>query len=79
MGKVIHRIDAPCIAGAMVMGFCNTVDNRVTHIDIRRCHVDFCTQHFGPVGKFAVFHSFKQRQVFFHRTVAVRTVFARFC
>ena len=35
VGEVIHRVDAPFITGIVVSHSCNSVDNRVTHVDVR--------------------------------------------
>ena len=79
MCKVIHWINAPCIACAVMMCMGNTINDWVTHIDIWRRHVNFSTQHFRTVREFTVFHRFKQCQVFFHTAVAIWAFFARFC
>ena len=78
MRVVVHRVDAPFVAGVVVMGAADTVDDGVAHIDVARCHVDFQTQGFAAVGKLAVFHACEQVEVFFFGAVAVRAVLARF-
>ena len=78
MRVVVHRIDAPFVAGVMVMGAADAVDDGVAHIDVARSHVDFQTQGFAAVGKLAVFHACEQVEVFCDTAVAVRAVFARF-
>ena len=35
MREVVHRVDAPGIAGSVVMHMGYTVDNRVSHVDVR--------------------------------------------
>ena len=79
MSEVIHRIDTPCITGSVVSHMSNTIDDRVTHIHIRRCHVNLCTENLFSIGIFALFHFFKKLKVFFNRTVAVRAFFTRLC
>ena len=79
MCKIIHRIDAPFISGIMVCHMCHTVNDRITHIDIRRCHINLCTQYLFSVCIFAILHCFKQLQIFFDATVTVRAFFSRFC
>lgn len=56
----------------------NSVNNGVSHIDIRRGHIDFCAKHFFAVVKFARFHASEKIKVFFGRTVPVRAFFSRF-
>ena len=41
MRVVVHRVDAPFVAGIVVMGAADAVDDRIAHIDVARCHVDF--------------------------------------
>ena len=45
MGKVIHRVNAPGITGIVMSHMSHTVDNRVAHIHVRRCHIDLRTQY----------------------------------
>ena len=79
MSEVIHRINAPGVSGSVVSHVSYTVDNRVTHVHIRRCHVDLGTKNFFSIGIFAGFHFFKKLKVFFNRTIAVWTFFTRLC
>ena len=36
MSEIVHWIDAPCIAGVVMMHMGDTVDNRISHVDVRR-------------------------------------------
>ena len=54
------------------MGY--TIDDRVTHVDIRGSHIDLGTEYLLSILIFAVFHIFKQLQIFLHGTVTVRAV-----
>ena len=76
MRVVVHRVDAPFVAGADVVGALDAVDDRVAHVDVGRGHVDLGAQHHGAVGEFAVTHAREQIQVLFRRTVAARAVLA---
>ena len=53
VGQVVHRIDAPRVAGAMVRGLADPVHHRVAQIDVGRGHVDLRPQRLGPVGELA--------------------------
>ena len=53
VGKIIHGINAPVIAGAVVVGVQDAVHHRVAHIQIGRGHIDLCPQHTGAVREFA--------------------------
>ena len=74
----IHRIDAPGVAGAVMLGAPDAIDRRIAQIDVGRGHVDFCAQHQRAVGVFALAHLMKEAQRFLGRALAPRTVFARF-
>ena len=78
MRVVVHRVDAPFVAGVVVMSAADAVDDGIAHIDVARSHIDFQAQGFAAVGEFAVSHACKQIKVFFDTAVAVRTVFACF-
>ena len=79
MSKVIHWINAPGVAGSVVGHMSNTVDDRITHVHVRRCHIDLGTKNFFSIGIFAFFHFLKKLKVFFYGTVTVRAFFSRFC
>ena len=76
MRKIIHRIDTPAIAGIVMRHMRDSVYDRITHIDIRRSHIDLRTQCFFSVGKAAGLHLLKQRKVFFHAAPPVGVVFS---
>ena len=77
MGKVIHGINTPLIS-CPVMGYMsNPVNNGITHVHIRRRHIDLRPKNPGAIFHFAVFHLFKQGKIFFHAPVPVRTFLAR--
>ena len=77
VGKVVHRVDAPLVAGLVVFGELNAVQHRIAHHDKRRRHVDLRTQAGFTFFKTAGTHFFKQREVLFDAAIAERTVFAR--
>ena len=69
---VVHRVDAPLVACAVVLGVQNTVHNRVTEEHIRVRHINLCTQHLLAIGKLAGTHTLEQVQVLLYRTVTPR-------
>ena len=77
MGKIVARVNRPCVAHAVVVHPLDAIHYRVAHVHIWMCHVDLSAEHLGAVFKFARAHPFKQVQAFGGRTVAVGTVFAR--
>ena len=76
VGEVVHRVDAPIVAGLVVFGELNAVQHRIAHHNKRRRHVDFRTQARFTFFKTTGTHFFEQRQVLFDATIAVRAVFA---
>ncbi len=77
MGEVVHRVDAPGVAGPMVRGVADPVQRRITHVQIGRRHVDLRAQHVGAVGKLAGPHAGEEIQALLRRTPAIRAVAAR--
>ena len=72
VGVVVHRVDAPLVARAVMLGVDDAVHDRVAEQHVRMGHVDLGAQHLGSVGELAVLHSREQIEVFLHRTVAPR-------
>ena len=44
VGVVVHGIDAPLVAGALVRGVEDAVHDRIAHVEVGRGHVDFGAQ-----------------------------------
>ena len=74
---VVHRVDAPRVAGAVVGGVPDAVDHRVAQVDVRRRHVDLRAQHARAVRELARPHPLEQVEVLLDRAVAVRALAAR--
>ena len=53
MRIVVQRIDAPRVAGAMVVRVADAVDRRVAQVHVRARHVDLEAQHMRAVGELA--------------------------
>ena len=73
---VVRRIDTPLITGAVMRCVQDSVHNRVAHIQVGMCHIDFRSQCTGTVTENARPHSGKQIEVLFDASVAIWTVFA---
>ena len=71
MSEVIHRIDAPFITCIVMMHMSYTVDDRVSHVDVRGSHIDFCAKNLLAVLILAFLHLLKETQVLFDGTVSV--------
>jgi hypothetical protein len=74
--EVVHRVDAPLVAGARMLGVEDPVHRRVAQVDVRRGHVDLGAQHARAVGELAGAHPLEQIEVLLDRPVAVRAVLA---
>ena len=61
--EVVHRVDAPRVAGAVMLGVADAVEHRVAHVDVRRRHVDLRAQHVRAVGELAGAHAAEQVEV----------------
>ncbi len=51
MREIVHRVDAPRIARAVMRRMADAVERRIPHVQIRRRHVDLRAQHVRPVRK----------------------------
>ena len=78
VGKVVHRVDAPCIAGPVVAGMDDPVHDRVAQVHVRRVMSIFARRTFGSVRKLAGPHATEQIEVLFDGPVAVGALLARF-
>ena len=44
VGEIVHRVDAPLVALAVMLGVLDAVDGRVTHVHVGAGQVDLGTQ-----------------------------------
>ena len=77
--KVVHRVNTPCISRMLMGQMRHTVNDRISHIDIGRCHIDLCTERSFSIGKAAVLHLFKQFQIFFYAAVSAGIILTGLC
>ena len=70
MRPVVHRVDVPFVAGAVVRGIADAVDHRIAHVHVRRRHVDLGPQHVLAVFEFTRFHALEQVEALLHRAIA---------
>ena len=78
VSKGVHRVDAPLVTRAMVFGKADTIDCRVTQVDIGACHINLGTNHHGAFGVLTVAHFAEKTKVFFNRAVTIGGVLSRF-
>jgi hypothetical protein len=67
---VVHRVDAPGIAGADVVRPLDAVDHRIAQVDVGRGHVDLGAQGLAAVGELARLHAPEQVEILLDRAVA---------
>ena len=73
MSKIIHRIDAPFVFCIVMCHMCDPVNHWIPHIDIRRCHINLCTQYLASIRILSVFHILKEFQILINTPVPVWT------
>ncbi len=78
VGEVVARVNAPLVAGLVMMGVTDAVEDRVAQVDVRRRHVDLGAQRAGAVGELAAPHAGEQVEVLLDAALAERAVLARF-
>ena len=76
VGVIVHGVDAPLVARAVMLGMEDAVHHRIAHVQVRRSHVDFGAQSSRAIWKLAGPHALEQVQVLLDRTVAIRAVLA---
>ena len=72
VGKVVHRVDAPLGAGAVVRSVVDAVHNRIAEEHVRMGHVYLGAEHLLALLELAVSHIAEEREVFLNAAVAVR-------
>ena len=70
VGEVVHGIDAPFVAGAVVDDVFDAIDQGIAHVHILMIHVDLCSQHAFAFLELAVFHALEEVEAFLGRAVA---------
>ena len=71
MSEVIHRINAPLCALAVMVDETDAVNDRIAHVEVAAGKIDLGAQGHLSFFHFAVFHHFKQAQIFFDGSVPV--------
>ena len=60
MREVVHRVDAPLVAGILVGEVRNAVDDRIPHVNVRGSHVDLRAKYLLTVRVLALSHLLKE-------------------
>ena len=78
MLEVVHRVDAPIVARAVVMAAQDAVERGIAHQHVGRGHVDLGAQNARAVREFAVAHAPEEIEVLLDAAVAVGAIDAGF-
>src|SRR5271165_6289136 len=65
--EIIHRVNTPPVASAVMRSMPNPVEHGVPHPDVRRPHVDLCPKRAKSVGKLVRAHPLEEVQIFLRR------------
>ncbi len=71
MRKVVHRVDAPLVALAVMVAVVDAVDDGVAHIEVAGGGVDLGAQRHGAVRELAGAHAPEEVEALLQRPVAV--------
>ena len=74
--EIVHRIDAPLLAGAVMLGVQDAVHHRIAQVEIGRSHVDFGAKGARAIGEFAFAHALEQIEIFLDGAVAIGALLA---
>src|SRR5690348_13261063 len=75
---VVHGIDAPTIARAVMLGMQDPVHHGIAQVQIRRRHIDFGAQRTRAIEELASLHAREEIEILFHASIAIRTILPRF-
>src|SRR5256885_2292930 len=75
---VVHGINTPTIARAVMLGVQDSVHDGIPHVEIRRRHVDFGPQGTRAVRKLPVLHTREEVQILLDASIPIRTVLSWF-
>ena len=70
VGPVVGRVDAPLVAGAVVVLATDPVHHRIAQVQVGRGHVDLRPQRARAVGELAFAHAAQEIEVLLGRAVA---------
>ena len=79
MCKVIHGIGVPLGTRTVVGGMDDAIDNRITEVHIRVCHVELGTENHTSFHGIWGIHLTEQTKVLFHGTVTIGRGHTRLC
>src|SRR5215813_1044982 len=66
---VVHRIDAPRIAGPLMRGLANPIHDRIAQVDVAARHVDLRAERLASVGELARAHAAEEIEALADRAI----------
>ena len=72
--EIVHRVDAPVVARAVVVAAQDAVERGIAHQHVGRGHVDLGAQNARAVREFAIAHALEEIKVLLDAAVAVGAV-----
>ena len=75
---VVHRVDAPLVAGAVMLGVQDAVHDGVAQVEVGRRHVDFGAERARAIGELAGLHAREEVEILFDAAIAVGALLAGF-
>ena len=77
--KIVHRVDAPLVARALMRDMADSIQRGVTQVHIRRRHIDLGAQYMFSVFELAGAHAPQHVEALIDRPIAIRAVRTRLC
>src|SRR5580698_10004655 len=74
---IVHRVDAPSVAGPMVMRSANPVHDRIAELHVGRGQIDLGPQDMRSVGELTRPHLGEEGEVLGYRAIAIDALLAR--
>ena len=75
VSKIIRRVYIPVATGAVMSELFHPVEYWISQIDVRRLHINFCSQRHSTLIDTALLHLFEQVQTLLDRAIAMGAVF----
>ena len=72
--KIIHRVDAPGVTGALVIDMPDAIQRRIAQVHIGGCHIDLRTQHVLTIGELTCTHAAEEIHILGDSAFTVRAV-----
>ena len=79
MGKVVHRINTPLIASAVVVGVLDAVHEGVAHMHVRGSHINFSPKHPLTILVLPVLHALEKIKVLSNAATTEWAILSGFC